>query len=191
MFRDLFGASQANTQTTAAANAVSATPTPAASRQCSETVLGTDTHFEGQLNCKGNVRVDGTFIGGIMAEGQITVGDQATVEGDLIGTKIVVSGMVKGNVVARRIEVQRTGRIWGDLVLEQLATEDGAFIQGVITMEEALDIPVEIQYAREQIMMAGAEASEEAAEAEAKKPARLAIEPIPVKVPAKNNRTKR
>jgi cytoskeletal protein CcmA (bactofilin family) len=183
VFRDLFGASKANTKTTA-------TAAPTAPQQCSETVLGFDTHFEGQLNCKGSVRVDGMFIGGISTEGRITLGDQATVEGDLIGECVTVSGIVRGNVVARRIMVQRTGRIWGDLVLEQLSTEEGAFIQGVITMEEALDIPTEIQYAREQKTVAGAEAVEEAAE-EIKKPKRLAIEPVPVKVSAKNTRNKR
>jgi cytoskeletal protein CcmA (bactofilin family) len=184
VFRDLFGASKANTKTTANQGAESVPATP---RQCSETVLGIDTHFEGQLNCKGNVRVDGTFIGGIETEGRITLGDQATVEGDLIGECVTVSGIVRGNIVARRITVQRTGRIWGDLVLEQLSTEEGAFIQGVITMEEALDIPTEIQYAHEQKSVAGAEAVEEAAE-EIKKPVRLSIEPVPVKVPTKTTR---
>lgn len=190
MFRDLFGASKANPKTTAPQGTASANQTPIITpRQCSETVLGSDTQFEGQLNCKGNVRVDGTFIGGIVTEGRITLGDQATVEGDLIGECVTVSGIVRGNIVARKINVQRTGRIWGDLVLEQLSTEEGAFIQGLITMEEKLDIPVEIQYAREQKPVEGLEAVEEAEEIE--KPKRLSIEPVPVKVPAKNNRSKR
>jgi cytoskeletal protein CcmA (bactofilin family) len=143
VFRDLFGASKAKSDKAAQNTNTSIAASP---HQCTETVLGTNTHFEGDLNCRGNVRIEGTFIGNITTEGGITVSADAEIEGNLIGDAVTVGGLVTGDVIARRISILRAGRIFGDLALEQLATEEGAFIQGVITMEEKLDIATEIEY---------------------------------------------
>jgi cytoskeletal protein CcmA (bactofilin family) len=43
-------------------------------------------------------------------------------------------------MIARRISVMRTGRVWGDLQLEKLATEEGCFVQGKVTMQETVDL---------------------------------------------------
>jgi len=48
-------------------------------------------------------------------------------------------------VTARRITVLGTGRILGNLRMEKLMTEDGAFIQGVITLEKSLELDEVVQ----------------------------------------------
>lgn len=105
-----------------------------------DTVLGDKTHFEGTLKSRGNVRVEGTFLGDITARGRIRVGEEAKVEGDLTGEAVSVSGIVRGNITARKACVSQTGRVWGDLTIQTLATEEGGFIQGLIRMEEKIDI---------------------------------------------------
>jgi cytoskeletal protein CcmA (bactofilin family) len=141
-------------------------PQPAPVPAVSETMLGTNTHFEGTLKSAGNVRVDGTFMGDITARGRVLIGEAANVEGDIIGEAVAVGGIVRGDITARKISVLRTGRVWGNLVSEALATEEGAFIQGQITMEERLDM--------EERLPPSAEATdlEEQASAELDKPAR-------------------
>jgi cytoskeletal protein CcmA (bactofilin family) len=111
----------------------------------SHTVLGANTHFEGTLMSKNNVRLEGTFNGNITAGGGVRIGETATLEGDLVGQQVVVAGVVRGDITASKISVLRTGRVWGDLHLESLMTEEGGFIQGIITMEESLDLPGAIQ----------------------------------------------
>jgi len=51
-----------------------------------------------------------------------------------------VAGSVKGNITARKVEITRTGRVWGNVVTTSLSTEEGAFLKGEITMEEELDL---------------------------------------------------
>jgi cytoskeletal protein CcmA (bactofilin family) len=106
----------------------------------SQSVLAVGTRFEGTLRADGHVRVDGIFIGNISARGRIAVGEHGKVEGDLVGEAVDVAGTVKGDVVARRISVMRTGRILGDLRLEKLLTEEGGFIQGLVRMEEKVNM---------------------------------------------------
>jgi cytoskeletal protein CcmA (bactofilin family) len=103
-------------------------------------VLGAGTHFEGTLRAEGSVRVDGTFVGDISSRSRVLIGETAKVDGNLIGESVDVAGIVKGDVTARRISVMKTGRILGDLRLEKLTTEEGGFIQGLVRMEEKVDI---------------------------------------------------
>jgi cytoskeletal protein CcmA (bactofilin family) len=135
MFRELLGDSKKK-KVDAPAQPKAAPPTPAI-----DTVLGTGSHLKGTLKTDGNVRVHGTFEGDITAHGKIAVGEQGKVEGDLVGEGVDVAGQVRGNILARKIAVMRSGRVWGDLRLEKLVTEEGAFIQGVVTMEEKVALP--------------------------------------------------
>jgi len=137
VFRDKFGAPRTDTSPdTPPSSSVPAAP----ARPPSETILGTDTQFVGTLSSKGHIRVDGTFHGPITTEGRILLTEQANIEGDLIGDSVMVSGSVRGDIFARKIAVMRTGRVWGNLRAEQLATEEGSFIQGQITMEVKVDV---------------------------------------------------
>jgi cytoskeletal protein CcmA (bactofilin family) len=112
--------------------------TPAAKpapKSNSNTVLGTSTTLKGTLESEGNVRIDGTFDGDITTQGDIMVGEVGRVEGDVKGQNVAVGGVIRGDIEAKRITVQSTGRVWGDLTTGSLTTEEGAFIQGVITMQ--------------------------------------------------------
>ena len=39
-----------------------------------------------------------------------------------------------------KVEIRRTGRVWGNVVSAAFATEEGAFLRGQITMEDHVDI---------------------------------------------------
>lgn len=138
MFRELLGGTKPKT---ADVPASSQQPKGAPAPVTIETILGTGTHFEGNLKTEGNVRVHGTFVGDITAYGRIAIGEQGKLDGDLTGESVDVAGHVRGNVVARKVAVLRTGRVIGDLRLEKLQTEEGAFVQGLVTMEEKVDLP--------------------------------------------------
>lgn len=120
-----------------------ASPTPKG--PLSETILGAGTRLEGKLSSQGHVRIQGTVAGDVCARGRVAVTEQASVEGDVIGEVVTVSGYVRGNIIARGVAVLRTGRVLGALRLERLATEEGCFLQGDTTMEERVDIAAAIE----------------------------------------------
>ncbi len=87
------------------------------------------------------MRIEGAFEGDLALDGLIVVGEQGRlVCRSLRATTVVVSGSVRGDITARRIEITRTGRVWGDVHTESFSTEEGAFLRGQITMEEKVEL---------------------------------------------------
>ncbi|MBZ0297623.1 MAG: polymer-forming cytoskeletal protein [Anaerolineae bacterium] len=99
-----------------------------------ETVLGANCVLEGKLSSKANVRLDGTFTGTLEIEGNVLVGETAKITADIHAKNVSIAGAVHGNVSGKKVQLLRTGRIWGDIQAAALTTEEGAFIDGKITM---------------------------------------------------------
>lgn len=108
--------------------------------QPSQTIVGAGTEIEGTLTSAGHVRLDGTFEGDVTALGNVVIGEAGSLIGDLIGETVAIGGVVRGDVTARKVSILRTGRVLGSLRQEALFTEDGGFFQGMVTMENQLNI---------------------------------------------------
>jgi cytoskeletal protein CcmA (bactofilin family) len=108
-----------------------------------ETVLGANTVLEGTLRSSSNVRLDGTFSGTLEISGNVLVGETGKINADINAKNISIAGAVRGNVSGKKVQLLRTGRIWGDIHAQALTTEEGAFIDGKITMisRESPDYP--------------------------------------------------
>ena len=99
-----------------------------------ETVLGASATLYGDLKCQANVRLDGTFEGTLQIEGNVLVGETAKITADIHAKNVAIAGAVRGNVSGKKVQLLRTGRVWGDITATAIATEEGAFIDGKITM---------------------------------------------------------
>lgn len=105
-----------------------------------ETVLGPGASFRGKLSSPGSVRLEGTFVGDLELEGNILIGEHARITADINAANVTIAGAVRGNISGQRVQLLRTGRVWGDIQSSSISTEDGAFIRGTITMRGG-DIP--------------------------------------------------
>jgi len=104
-------------------------------------VLGTGINWKGNLRGSGGIRIEGAFEGEITIQGMVVVGETGRVTTDsLRANSVVVAGTVRGNIVAERLEIRSTGRVWGDATIVNLSTEDGAFLRGKVQMEDQVDI---------------------------------------------------
>jgi cytoskeletal protein CcmA (bactofilin family) len=102
-----------------------------------ETVIGPGISLQGTLTGKGGVRIEGIFEGTINLDGPLVVGEQGRIlSQDVHAPSIVVGGTVQANLVADRVQVLRTGKVWGDVITPNLATEEGGFLKGTIRMPE-------------------------------------------------------
>lgn len=106
-----------------------------------DSVLGAGISWQGQISGSGGIRIDGAYDGEIALRGLVVIGEAGRVTCEHIrAATIVVAGSVKGDITARRVEITRTGRVWGNVVTTSLATEEGAFLKGEVTMEEQVDL---------------------------------------------------
>jgi cytoskeletal protein CcmA (bactofilin family) len=106
-----------------------------------DSVLGPGVAWQGQVSGTGGVRIEGAFDGEIALRGLVVIGEGGRVTCEHIrAVTVIVAGSVKGDITANKIEITRTGRVWGDVVTTSFSTDEGAFLRGKITMEEHLDL---------------------------------------------------
>src|SRR5213082_1766729 len=80
--------------------------------------LGPRDVLQGRLEIQGDLKVAGNVEGDLKASGDVSVGGQVT-----------------GNVTAkRRLTLAGTGRLNGDVKVGRLTVEDGASLNGNVTM---------------------------------------------------------
>ncbi len=104
-------------------------------------VLGEGTKYNGKLTGEGGVRIEGTFEGEIKLNGLLVVGTTGRVTcEDLRARTIIVAGTVRGDLTANKVEIRASGRVWGNVTTVAFATEEGAFLNGQIQMEEKIDL---------------------------------------------------
>jgi cytoskeletal protein CcmA (bactofilin family) len=133
-----------------------------------DTVLGANTAVEGVLRSGSNVRLDGTFTGTLEINGNVLVGETAKINADIKAKNISIAGAVRGNITGKKVQLLRTGRIWGDIHAQALTTEEGAFIDGKIAM---------IGKEEEEMTASDQPAAEGAAQSADPEPAETAAEP--------------
>ncbi len=106
-----------------------------------DSILGSGVAWQGTLTGTGGIRIDGAFDGEIALRGLVVIGEQGRVTSEHIrAATVIVAGSVKGDITAGKVEITRTGRVWGDVVTTSFATEEGAFLRGQITMEDQVDL---------------------------------------------------
>jgi len=97
--------------------------------------LGPKDTLQGRLEIQGDLRVAGTVEGDLKASGDVTIDSTATIQAAIEGANISVRGNVTGNVTAkRRLTLAGTGRLNGDVKVGRLTVEDGASLNGTVTM---------------------------------------------------------
>ncbi len=110
--------------------------TPAAPRGKSGTsVLSADLTVVGNLKTAGDIQVEGTVEGDIRAH-LLTVGETATIRGEIMADDIVVNGRVVGRVRGLKVRLTATARVEGDIIHKTIAIESGAHFEGSVQRQE-------------------------------------------------------
>jgi len=107
-----------------------------------ETVIGPTTKFRGEIQADGSIRIDGIYEGSIETAGNLIIGEQAKIVADIVAHNVSVSGAVKGDIHANRVEVLETGHIWGDLRVNSFTLDDGGFVSGQVHMHTDITPPM-------------------------------------------------
>ncbi len=98
--------------------------------------LGAGTVYQGQLNFLGAVRIDGQFVGEIKSEGTLILGQDAKVEGNVHVSQLILSGSISGDItVTGKTIMHKTAHLTGDFATKLLIMEEGAVLQGKISMD--------------------------------------------------------
>jgi len=92
--------------------------------------LSNDIQIEGDLNCDSDLIFDGSITGNIRSKSSLTIGQNATVKGDLEADKAVIEGRVEGNGKFKTCRLSPTSDISGSVTTVSLQMEEGASLDG-------------------------------------------------------------
>ncbi len=107
-----------------------------------ETIIGPNAYIRGDIQSDGGVRVDGVFEGSIDITGNLIIGEGAKIVADVKANNVSISGAIKGNVNGNMVEILETGRVWGDLTINSLLLNEGAYLRGQTTMHGDIEPPM-------------------------------------------------
>jgi cytoskeletal protein CcmA (bactofilin family) len=91
-------------------------------------IIGADLKVVGNLQCDGDIDVQGTVQGDIEAA-TVTVDKDARIEGSIRAHSLIVSGSVDGGMEATEISLTSTARVTGELTHETLSVDPGASLE--------------------------------------------------------------
>ncbi len=111
------------------------TEAPAAAAGGLTAFIDQGSQFEGKLSFKDTVRIDGHFSGEITSENTLIVGESGEVEACIKSRVVMISGTVEGPIQAKsQLVLHKTAVVNGDVETGSLVVEDGAVLNGRITM---------------------------------------------------------
>lgn len=98
-------------------------------------VLSSDLTITGNLKTTGDIQIEGVIDGDIRAH-LLTVGEGATVRGEVIADDVVVNGRVVGRVRGLKVRLTSTARVEGDIIHKTIAIESGAHFEGSVQRQD-------------------------------------------------------
>lgn len=104
-----------------------------------EKFMDVDASMQGSLCFKDplNLRINGKFEGTLETKGTLTINDSASVNARIIGDIIIISGHVKGEILAKeKISLLAPALVEGTIKTSKLVIAEGAKFEGSCHMLE-------------------------------------------------------
>ena len=112
------------------------TPAPTAPKaKPPASVLSSDLIITGNVRTSGDITVEGEVEGDIRAH-LLTIGEGATVKGEVIADDVVVNGRIVGRVRGLKVRLTATARVEGDIIHKTIAIESGAHFEGSVQRQD-------------------------------------------------------
>jgi cytoskeletal protein CcmA (bactofilin family) len=108
-----------------------AAPSPTPKPKPAPSTISSDLTVTGNVVTTGDMQVDGTIEGDIRAH-MLTVGEGATVSGEIVADDIVINGHIKGRVRGLKVRLTSTAKVEGDIIHKTIAIEAGAHFEGSV-----------------------------------------------------------
>ena len=98
-------------------------------------IVRSGTEINGDINCKGDIRIDGKLFGNLKSEGKVVVGENGLIEGTIECTNATLSGDVKATITVNELlSLKSTANLVGEIITNKLQIEPGANFSGSCKM---------------------------------------------------------
>lgn len=105
-------------------------------------ILGSGSFVKGDIQINGFARIDGDIDGNVKATGNIIIGENAKIRGNVTGRSItIIGGIVLGNIVAPDfIRLLSSSVVLGDVQTKKFYSDENALVHGhCISLVDQID----------------------------------------------------
>lgn len=100
-----------------------------------ESLIANGVTIKGNIISQGSMRVDGFVDGKMDIKGDLVIGENGHVKGELQAENAMLAGKVEGALIARqRCLITETGLMMGDVTCSVLSIEEGGTLHGASKM---------------------------------------------------------
>ena len=95
------------------------------------TIIGKGSAISGNLKVNGFIRIDGDIDGDLETDGNVIVGENARIRGNLSAKSVIIGGIIKGNVTAAEsVKILSEAAVIGDVISRKVQIDASAVIHG-------------------------------------------------------------
>jgi cytoskeletal protein CcmA (bactofilin family) len=100
-------------------------------------VIGQGTVIRGNVRGDGSIEIYGRVDGDVIVTGDVTLGEHASVHGNVSGARLTIGGNVTGELRGTEgITLERSAQVTGDITAPRVGIEEGARARGALRTEE-------------------------------------------------------
>ena len=95
------------------------------------TIIGKGSAISGNMKVNGFIRIDGDIDGSLETDGNVIVGENARIRGDLTAKSVIFGGIIKGNIKANEsVKILAEAAVIGDVISRKVQVDGSAIIHG-------------------------------------------------------------
>lgn len=109
-----------------------------------DTIIGEKTVITGTIEAKGNLRIDGTILGDLNIDGDVTIGYSGKIKGKVVCSNLIIAGCLEGNIVAReQLRIASSGKLIGDINVKSFVVDEDAIFIGKSIMNDSAKLKLD------------------------------------------------
>ena len=94
-------------------------------------IIGNGSSIRGDIKINGFMRIDGDLEGNLETTGNVLVGENARIAGNIMARSITVGGIIKGNVVApEQVHLLSSSIVIGDIQTRRFQADENVIVHG-------------------------------------------------------------
>lgn len=94
-------------------------------------IIGNGSSIRGDIKINGFMRIDGGLEGNLETTGNVLVGENARIAGNITARSITVGGIIKGNVVApEQVHLLSSSIVIGDIQTRRFQADENVIVHG-------------------------------------------------------------
>ena len=104
-------------------------------------ILSSGIKIEGNIFSEGNIRIDGKVFGDVSTNGNLTLGENSDLKGEIKARNITINGKVEGRLAStEKLILEANSSVTGDISCKILIIQSGAQFNGSSRMGEEVEL---------------------------------------------------